>query len=288
MDEVCHTQPIDPQVCICSSDQMTCDHLKGCVCKEDGDCGGGQRYLDLQRAAPLDQGNDSNSHSKTVAVVLSVLFLTIATIICIVVYYRRRMNRLKSDLQNRSVYYVENSILDPGRHQNHDMVITDQDPLENYQDPIVQTVFQANNLLNNINTSGGATSNAKMEKNVNIDRFKLGLQDEEQPSNSCLKSVEASGACALVDEDVEAPRSPYEAAALEKKNLDINVFEEESPSKEKNNFLLDNSRKINKPNVDLVFHRNNLVLSDQKKDETEENDDEVAIAKMTAYLNQQH
>ena len=77
--------------------------------------------------------------------------------------------------------------------------------------------------------------------------------------------------------------------------MDINVFEEESPSKEKNNFLLDNSRKINKPTVDLVFHRNNLDLN--QKDDLEEdvegqNDDEeeddITIAKMTAFVNQNH
>ena len=76
---------------------------------------------------------------------------------------------------------------------------------------------------------------------------------------------------------------------------------------------MDNSRKINKANVDLVFHRNNLVLSseDQQQDnitlveaenqnismteassnyeeiDSETDHDDVAIAKMTAYLNQQ-
>ena len=76
--------------------------------------------------------------------------------------------------------------------------------------------------------------------------------------------------------------------------MDINVFEEESPSKEKNNFLLDNSRKINKPTVDLVFHRNNLALN-KKEDEgryeeidEEEQEDDITIAKMTAFVNQNH
>ena len=85
------------------------------------------------------------------------------------------------------------------------------------------------------------------------------------------------------------------------------------PTKNKNNCQLDNSRKINKANVDLVFHRNNLVLSpeDQQQDnitlveaenqnismtgassnyeviDSETDHDDVAIAKMTAYLNQQ-
>ena len=88
---------------------------------------------------------------------------------------------------------------------------------------------------------------------------------------------------------------PLEPELQPRKNMDINVFEEESPSKEKNNFLLDNSRKINKPTVDLVFHRNNLALN-QKEDEgryeeiedEEEQEDDITIAKMTAFVNQNH
>ena len=70
--------------------------------------------------------------------------------------------------------------------------------------------------------------------------------------------------------------------------MDINVFEEESPSKEKNNFLLDNSRKINKPTVDLVFHRNNLDLKKDEGDDEEGEEDDITIAKMTAFVNQNH
>ena len=98
--------------------------VAGCICKEDGDCGGGQRLLDLTRAAPLGDSETSNSHSSTVAIVLSVVFLTIATVTLVVLYYRRRMKRMEKDLANRSVYYVENSALDPGRHHNGDLVIT--------------------------------------------------------------------------------------------------------------------------------------------------------------------
>ena len=149
---------------------MICDHIKGCICKENGDCGGGQRLLDLTRAAPLDQDTVGMSHSSTVAIVLSVLFLTLLTVILIVVYYRRRMNRMKQDLANRSVYYVENSILDQSRHHNHDLVITDTDPIQDanaYTDPTITVFQQKNNVPNN------ASASTKVEKNVNIDRFKV-------------------------------------------------------------------------------------------------------------------
>jgi len=286
VDGTCHTEPIEgPDPCICANDQMICDHIKGCICKENGDCGGGQRLLDLTRAAPLDQDTVGMSHSSTVAIVLSVLFLTLLTVILIVVYYRRRMNRMKQDLANRSVYYVENSILDQSRHHNHDLVITDTDPIQDanaYTDPTITVFQQKNNIPNN------ASASTKMEKNVNIDRFKLGQSDPDPESGTCS----TQGACALEssedEEEIPEPEIP-------RKNMDINVFEEESPSKEKNNFLLDNSRKINKPTVDLVFHRNNLDLN--QKDDLEEdvegqNDDEeeddITIAKMTAFVNQNH
>ena len=105
------------------------------------------------------------------------------------------------------------------------------------------------------------------------------------------------GACAVQDssEDEDVPEPDLPAI---KKVVDVNVFEDElSPSKEKNNCLLDNSRKINKANVDLVFHRNNLAASrtpDTSEEELEDHidndkfeadNDKVAIAKMTVYLN---
>ncbi len=81
VDEVCHTSPIPGGVvCDCRNDQMDCDLERGCVCKEGGDCGGGQRLLDLTNAAPLE---DNASTSGTVAIVLSVLFLAIVMVILI-------------------------------------------------------------------------------------------------------------------------------------------------------------------------------------------------------------
>ena len=67
----------------------------------------------------------------------------------------------------------------------------------------------------------------------------------------------------------------------------INVFDaEESPSKVKNNFLLEKQEKITKANVDLVFNRNDWKTKNDEETENPENldEDEIAIAKMTTYL----
>ena len=99
------------------------------------------------------------------------------------------MKRMEKDLANRSVYYVENSALDPGRHHNADLVISDRDPVDLNQDPILNTVFHIqNNVPNNLNDSlgfgatprvpqPGPSSSGKAGKNSNIDRFKLGHSD---------------------------------------------------------------------------------------------------------------
>ena len=112
-------------------------------------------------------------------------------------------------------------------------------------------------------------------------QFQLGQSDPDPESGTCS----TQGACALEssedEEEIPEPEIP-------RKNMDINVFEEESPSKEKNNFLLDNSRKINKPTVDLVFHRNNLDLKKDEGDDEEGEEDDITIAKMTAFVNQNH
>ena len=50
----------------------------------------------------------------------------------------------------------------------------------------------------------------------------------------------------------------------------------------KNNFVLERQEKIHKPNVDLVFNRNDLAKDDHDDDKLDE--DEIAIAKMTSYL----
>ena len=236
--------------------------------------------MDLTRAAPLEEGNESSA-SSTTAIVLSVVFLTLAMVVLIVIYYKRRLKRMQKDLQNRSVYYVENSILDPARHHanQHDLVVTDHEPIEETEtDP---TLILAKQLKNNMqNNAAAGAPVARAEKNVNIDRFKLHDADEpvQQPQQQQLNQCEAAepldGACAVASE-------------ADQKEYDINVFDEKcSPSKEKNNFLLDHSRKINKASVDLVFNNLSTTESSNADKEGLEDEDDIAIAKMTSYLEQ--
>lgn len=203
---------------------------------------------------------------------------------------------MKTDLQNRSVYYVENSILDPARHhQHHDVVITDRDPLDEdlamSSDP---AIAMANHIANNLpNNAHAITNNVKHEKNVNIDRFKLGNTNnssivDQDASNAGDCSSSRGGACALqVDEIEQEGNEILEVDISEPKNFNINVFDaEESPSKVKNNFILEKQEKITKNNVDLVFNRNDWTMDDLETEGDPENldEDEIAIAKMTTYL----
>ena len=108
--------------------------------------------------------------------------------------------------------YILFLFIDPARHhQHHDVVITDRDPLDD--DLAIQSdpaIAMANHIANNLpNNAHAITNNVKHEKNVNIDRFKLG--NDNMPSNfdqdfsntnavgDCSSS--SRGACALqVDE----------------------------------------------------------------------------------------
>ena len=111
--------------------------------------------------------------------------------------------------------------LDPARHhQHHDVVITDRDPLDEdlamQSDPAIAMANHiANNIQNNLpNNAHAITNNVKHEKNVNIDRFKLGNTNNmssadfdhqdfshENNANAGDCSSSSRGACALqVDE----------------------------------------------------------------------------------------
>lgn len=97
-----------------------CDPQVGCICKDEKYCKGGQQIFSL---SPLASPSDESPSSSVAAVItVVVLFIALLCTILGVWYYKRRTRVLEKDLQNRSVYYVENSILDPLRHQQVDLI----------------------------------------------------------------------------------------------------------------------------------------------------------------------
>ena len=153
-------------------------------------------------------------------------------------------------------------------------------------------IAMANHIANNLpNNAHAITNNVKHEKNVNIDRFKLGNNSSvvDQDASNAGDCSSSRGACALQVDEIEQEENEILEDISEPKNFNINVFDaEESPSKVKNNFILEKQEKITKANVDLVFNRNDWTSKDDLEtegDDTENLDeDEIAIAKMTTYL----
>jgi hypothetical protein len=275
-------------LCSCPGDMYECDPKIGCICNEEKNCQGGQQIFSL---APLSAAEDpGTSQSSAIAIVVTVLILALLLTILGIWYYRRRTKILQKDLQNRSVYYVENSILDPARHHHNqnDLIIPNSDPVileEEFDGPplvggaaaAVVPNSTANNVPNNL------LAKPRFEKNVNIDAFKLGM-DSESPvgacgrntpvnSGACGRSTPLSGGACGGADDAETPDVTL------KKPLNVNMFDEvESPIK--NNFLLEHNRKINKPKINNVI--NNTLEEDAA--DIDPNDDEIAIAKMSNYL----
>ena len=128
---------------------------------------------------------------------------------------------------------------------------------------------------------GAMAATPKPEKNVNIDRFKLGAEGEEaerseradlEPAGSatrCDQTLPAAepgdGACALptskakvlLDDEEDDEAAAAEAAYRDKAAaFDINLYEEYSPSKEKNNTKLADlyKKQVNKENVNVVIN----------------------------------
>lgn len=121
------------------------------------------------------------------------------------------------------------------------------------------------------------------EKNVNIDKFKLGEEEEEaeEQSGACGRNFEDEGACARAcDDDVEDELEEL------KKPKDINVFDDWSPSKEKNNAKLAKA-KVNKTNVNIVINNTRDEKLDNVQNEEEEKlneDDDDMDPKMYVHV----
>ena len=229
-------------------------------------------------------------------------------------------------MNNRSVYYVQNSILDPARHHNGDLVVSDDDLLDEpdvltsadnrAEIDINEITITANSVPNNAGAAAQALETAlkTKEKNVNIDRFKLGPGEDDVGLRNAndLEQGACGGACSVPDEscgeaegldDLEAAQG---CSSRLPKVTNVNVFEEEDES----------PKKVKKCNLDAVFQRNDLSgaersttnnlgidhqrsaavspvnaeRSDTREEENAERneyeEDEITIAKMASYLDE--
>ncbi len=322
LDGVCHKEPLQDGFCSCASDlyryggnwkiiksfqfkivlTLRCDKELGCVCKDGFDCEGGTQIIDF--ASLTGNTDSSSSHTQAVSIVAAVLILAIIITVLIVVYYRRRMNRLQKDLQNRSVLYVENSVLTPDMQaRKADLVIRNVDPYDEISSNRIR-----NNVVQMATASSSATATVdgamaaspKPEKNVNIDRFKLGMEEQEGAAgggDDAEAAAAATKAKVLMEDeegDDEYNSSADSATALaDKVPFDINLYEEYSPSKEKNNAKLADlyyKKNLNKENINVVL--NNIdgasaaaAANTPPNAKRDEDDDEEDSDDLKAHLN---
>ena len=250
------------------------------MCKDGFDCEGGTQIIDFASLRGSSADGDSNSHTQSIAIVAVVLILAVVVTVLLVVYYRRRLNRVEKDLQNRSVLYIENSVLTPDMQaRKHDMVIRNVDPYDHISSNRIQnntmemaTSGAAAGVSESPAVDGAMAVTPKPEKNVNIDRFKLGEGEGEAPAPAAAAAVadepagDGDGASALptakakakvILDDEEDEAAAAEAAYRDKAAaFDINLYEEYSPSKEKNNTKLADlyKKQLNKENVNVVIN----------------------------------
>ncbi|TRY67148.1 hypothetical protein TCAL_02952 [Tigriopus californicus] len=262
--------------CNCASDLYRCDSELGCVCKDGLDCEGGTQIINF---ASLSNQDPNSSNSSLGLIVALVIILAIIMAILVAIYYRRRMRRLKDDLQNRSVKYIENSMHSPLRDmaQKHDLVVTNADPYLSDNDGI-------KNLPNNATAihmpSGSGSQAGRPEKNTNIDNFKLGKDEllaEAQGTPRAARSW-ADGACRIDPDEVSDNGEEPEDIPFHHEPADINVYQEFSPTKERNNAkLADLNRKLNKPNVNVILNNVRDTDSTTNSHSNQRNDEDPKL-----------
>jgi len=194
INNTCYKDPIENNSCQCANHLFTCDLELGCVCPDGVDCGIEQQAHQVFETATFS-GNESSKDGSTVAV-LAVTIIVLVAFILMVVYYRRRMHRLKSDLETRSVRYYQ----DPYRTNalGSDLVVQDHPPLGEQHYVQSYSASGANigtELLNNQLTLSSqelirSTQGARKEKNTNIDNFKLGFQQPNNSTDSCAETCQ--------------------------------------------------------------------------------------------------
>lgn len=268
INSTCYTAPVNLK-CLCPNDLYTCDLVDGCVCPKGQDCG--VEVIGQVEVASLSGfsvgGEEDVGHSSAVYAICALLIIGAVAAVLIVIYYRRRLKVMRKDLNNRSVYYVENGVVGDNRH--HDLIISNRDPLDQEDTPIAMASHgyqaAANNHLDTV------PNNARLSfrtKNVNIDNYKLGLESQKFPPAQCGA---AGGGCqdALASEATEEREEEEERATAEPEDeINVNLFTELDT---KNNAAMARLYgKVGKKDLEFII-RNNLG-----KEEKEEGVEEAA------------
>jgi len=229
INSTCYTAPVNLK-CLCPNDLYTCDLVKGCVCPGGKDCGLeviGQVEVASLSGFSVGGGEDTVSHSSAVYAICALLVIGAVAAILIVVYYRRRLKVMRKDLNNRSVYYVENGVVGDNRH--HDLIVTNRDPLDQEDVPIAATASQsyqaaANNHLDML------PNNARVSfrtKNVNIDNYKLGLESQKFPQTQCVAlGAEGTSCQAALAEDTGEDVVEENVVVEPEDEININLYTE--------------------------------------------------------------
>ncbi len=201
--------------------------------------------------------------------------------------------------------YIENSVLDTSNPRSSHLVVTNDEPYPFElppPEPTSNNVPVVNNARLSTATNAGASGSSSgagagagahtyaNEKNVNIDRFKLGEEQQQQSEGACAMSEEASSHRyeEVDDEDDYDDNLLSDARQGEKKDFatDVNLYYdaaaagagEESPSKEKNNAKLadyySKGKTGNKPNVNLVINNTFEPEGYRVEDEEQQDDDD--------------
>ncbi|XP_023334131.1 protein draper isoform X2 [Eurytemora carolleeae] len=83
--------------CECPNDLYICDLLLGCICRQDIDCG----IEEPDQQVEIGLLTEGTGHSRIIIAVCGVLGFGLFVLILMVIYYKRRIQRLRSDLENR-------------------------------------------------------------------------------------------------------------------------------------------------------------------------------------------
>jgi len=293
LNNTCFTEPINNISCQCPNDLYRCSMDTGCYCPEGVDCGIENINLNVE-LAPYSAKDEAVSNS-TAPITVSILIIALVAIILTIIYYKRRMKVMKTDLKNRSVYYSDRVSVDSSR--THDLIIRDSEPLNLGNEAAISTINNTlnnhinddPNLLNNVrltldsqryqnnmsdaqNSRLGASSVSHV-KNVNLENVKIGAE-------SCSESTDVDGATGTSSYDNDT------------NIVDVNVFYNDFKSNINGRSF---NNKAAKADLEVMI-RNNLVEGKKEKskrnknkedqqDNKEDDNDDIAKLKVNMSKN---